>query len=73
MLHNVLDVNMLPPSIVKILKGGHVYAYASWWDMDIQITKIFKRRKVLRMIRKFKKNYKLVTFEEMSFYVKREQ
>lgn len=71
LLHEVLSTVMLSPSIVKHLKGGKVYAYASWWDMDITQTEVFKRRKVLRLIRNFKRNYKLVVFDNLSYYVKK--
>ena len=71
-LDKVLAQDMFEPSITKILKGGHIYAYASF-EFEIKQEKIFKRRKVLRLIRKHKKEFKKVYVDGMLFYVKRDK
>lgn len=60
-LDAVLSTVMLSPSIIKHLYDGSVYAHASDWDSGFNQTKIFTRRKVIRLIRKFNKNYELDT------------
>ena len=60
-LHAVLDTIMIPPSIVKHLPNGDVYAYGSDWNLEIRQKEVFSRRKVIRLIRKFNKNYELDT------------
>lgn len=72
---NVLDDilsqdTLCPPSIVRHLKGGHIYTYSSYWDFDLKETKIFKRRKVLRLIRKFNKNYHYIIVNGVKFKTK---
>ena len=71
-LDKVLAQDMLEPSITKVLKGGHIYAYASF-EFEFKQEKIFKRRKVLRLIRKHKKELKKVYVDGMLFYVKRDK
>lgn len=67
-LMNVLGQDMIPPSIIKHLRGGHIYAYGSWWDLDIKETRVFKRRKVIRLIRKFNKKFIEVEFDGIKFW-----
>ncbi len=69
-LDKVLAQDMFEPSITKILKGGHIYAYASF-EFEIKQEKIFKRRKVLRLIRKHRRDYKKVYVDGILFYVER--
>ena len=57
----VLGTVMIPPSIIKHLPNGDVYAHGSDWNLEIKQTEIFSRRKVIRLIRKFNKNYELDT------------
>ena len=71
-LDKVLAQDMFEPSITKILKGGHIYAYASF-EFEIKQEKIFKRRKVLRLIRKHKREYKKVYVDGILFYVERDK
>lgn len=59
-LHAVLDTLMIPPSIVKHLPNGSVYAYASDWNLEITQTEIFSRRKMIRLIRKFNKKKNMI-------------
>ncbi len=71
-LDKVLAQAMFEPSITKILKGGHIYAYASF-EFEIKQEKIFKRRKVLRLIRKHRRDYKKVYVDGILFYVERDK
>lgn len=57
-LDKVLGQDMIEPSVTKHLKGGHIYALGSDWNLEIKNELIFKRRKVLRLIRKYKKTLK---------------
>lgn len=70
-LHAVLDTAMIPPSIVKHLPNGDVYAYGSDWNLEIKQTEIFSRRKVIRLIRKFNKNYELDTSFNLNLWVRK--
>ena len=71
-LDKVLAQDMFEPSITKILKGGHIHAYASF-EFEIKQEKIFKRRKVLRLIRKHRRNYKKIYVDGTLFYVERDK
>lgn len=57
-LDKVLGQVMIEPSITIHKKGGHIYALGSDWNLEIKNELIFKRRKVLRLIRKYKKTLK---------------
>lgn len=70
-LYTVLGTVMIPPSIVKHLPNGNVYAYASDWNLEITQTKIFTRRKVIRLIRKFNKKYELDTTFNLNIWRKK--
>lgn len=70
-LHAVLGTAMIPPSIVKHLHNGDVYAYGSDWNLEIKQTEIFSRRKVIRLIRKFNKNYELDTSFNLNLWVRK--
>lgn len=70
-LHAVLDTAMIPPSIVKHLPNGDIYAYGSDWNLEIKQTEIFSRRKVIRLIRKFNKNYELDTSFNLNLWVRK--
>ena len=65
LLSEVLGQVMIPPSIIKHLKGGDVYAMG-------QYKEIFSRRKVIRLIRKFYRTHQLVVFDNMSFWTRRD-
>lgn len=70
-LHAVLGMVMIPPSIVKHLPNGDVYAHGSDWNLEIKQTIIFSRRKVIRLIRKFNKNYELDTSFNLNLWVRK--
>lgn len=71
-LHAVLDTVMIPPSIVKHLPNGSVYAYASDWNLEIKQTEIFSRRKMIRLIRKFNKKYEQVNMIGLTYWKRKE-
>lgn len=70
-LHAVLGTAMISPSIVKHLPNGDVYAYGSDWNLEIKQKEIFSRRKVIRLIRKFNKNYELDTSFNLNLWVRK--
>lgn len=57
-LDKVLGQVMIEPSVVIHKKGGHIFAIGSEWNLEIRNEISFKRRKVLRLIRKYKKTLK---------------
>lgn len=67
----VLGTVMIPPSIIKHLPNGDVYAHGSDWNLEIKQTEIFSRRKVIRLIRKFNKNYELDTSFNLNLWVRK--
>lgn len=73
LLHEVLGKVMIPPSIVKHLKGGDVYAMGQYWDPVITQKETFTRRKVIRLIRKFLKTHKKVICGDISFWTRRDE
>lgn len=72
LLGKVLGQVMIEPSIIKHLKGGNIYALGSDWNLEIKNEVTFKRKKVLRLIRKFKKNYELVNYGSFSYYKRKD-
>ena len=68
LLSKVLGQVMIEPSIITILKGGHIKAYGSDWNLELTETKLFKRRKILRLIRKFWKTHEIVILNDIVFY-----
>ena len=67
-LHAVLGTVMITTSIVKHLTNGDVYAHGSDWNLEIKQTELFSRRKVIRLIRKFNKNYELETRFNLNYW-----
>lgn len=72
-LDAVLGTVMIPPSIVKHLPNGDVYAYGSDWNLEIRQKEIFSRRKVIRLIRKFNKNYELETRFNLNYWKRKDK
>lgn len=59
-LDKVLAQVMIEPSVVIHKRGGHVYALGSDWSLEIKDEITFKRRKVLRLIRKFNREKEII-------------
>ena len=72
LLSEVLGQVMIPPSIIKHLKGGAVYAMGQYWDPTITQKETFTRRKVIRLIRRFYRTHQLVVCDNMSFWTRRD-
>lgn len=68
-LDKVLAQVMIEPSVVIHKKGGHVYALGSDWNLELKDEFTFKRRKVLRLIRKFKRECEYIKPENGFSYV----
>lgn len=60
LLDKVLAQVMIEPSVVIHKRGGHVYALGSDWSLEIKDEITFKRRKVLRLIRKFNREKEII-------------
>lgn len=69
LLDKVLAQVMIEPSVVIHKKGGHVYALGSDWNLEIKDEITFKRRKVLRLIRKFNRECEYIKPEHGFSYV----
>ena len=69
LLDKVLAQVMIEPSVVIHKKGGHVYALGSNWNLEIKDEITFKRRKVLRLIRKFNRECNYIKPENGFSYV----
>jgi hypothetical protein len=67
----VLGTVMISPSVINYLYDGSIYAYGSDWNLGIKQTEIFSRRKVIRLIRKFNKNYELESRFNLNYWVRK--
>lgn len=69
-LDKVLAQVMIEPSVVIHKKGGHIFAIGSDFNLEIRQELTFKRRKVIRLIRKFNKECELVKHQAGFTYVR---
>lgn len=60
LLDKVLAQVMIEPSVVIHKRGGHIFAIGSDWNIDIRNEITFKRRKVIRLIRKFNREKEII-------------
>ena len=51
---------MIEPSVVIHKRGGHIFAIGSDWNLEIKNEFTFKRRKVIRLIRKFNREKEII-------------
>ena len=68
-LDSLLGKEMIcQPSVVKHLKGGHIKAYSRKPDVRLIDIKLFKRRKVIRLLRNLWKTVKAPKVDQALIY-----